>query len=91
MVAAFSIASQAANHVTFLSFRSVQGILLYATQILLIGLGETFVIITAGIDLSSGWMLGFSSVVAALDHADAVRGGRVARGNDRGGHARRHP
>lgn len=65
MVAAFSIASQAANQVTFISFRSVQGILEYATQILLIGLGETIVIITAGIDLSSGWILGFSSVIGA--------------------------
>jgi ribose transport system permease protein len=65
MVAAFSITSQAVNQVTFISFRSVQGILEYATQILLIGLGETIVIITAGIDLSSGWTLGFSSVIGA--------------------------
>jgi len=65
MVVVFSIASQQANNVTFLSFRSVQGILLYATQILLIGLGETFIIVAAGIDLSSGWVLGFSAVIAA--------------------------
>lgn len=65
MVAAFSLASQAANQVTFISFRSVQGILEYATQILLVGLGETIVIITGGIDLSSGWILGFSSVIGA--------------------------
>ena len=66
LVIFFSIASQAANNVTFLSSRSVQGILLYATQVLLIGLAETFVIIAAGIDLSTGWVLGFASVVAAL-------------------------
>lgn len=65
LIVVFSIASQAANNVTFLSFRSVQGILLYATQILLIGLGETFIIVAAGIDLSAGWVLGFSSVIAA--------------------------
>jgi ribose transport system permease protein len=65
MIAAFSLASQTANNVAFLSFRSVQGILLYATQILLIGLGETFIIVAAGIDLSAGWVLGFSSVIAA--------------------------
>ena len=65
LVLAFSIASQAANQVTFISFRSVQGILLYASQILLIGLGETFVIISAGIDLSAGYILGFSSVIGA--------------------------
>ncbi len=44
---------------TFSAIRSVQGILEYATQILLIGLAETFIIITAGIDLSLGWTLGF--------------------------------
>ena len=65
MVAVFSIASQAANQVAFISFRSVQGVLLYATQILLVGLGETLIIITSGIDLSSGWVLGFSSVIGA--------------------------
>jgi ribose transport system permease protein len=65
MVATFSLASQLANQVTFISVRSVQGILEYATQILLIGLGETIVIITGGIDLSSGWILGFSSVIGA--------------------------
>lgn len=65
MIVVFSIASQQANNVTFLSFRSVQGILLYATQILLIGLGETFIIVAAGIDLSAGWVLGFSAVISA--------------------------
>jgi ribose transport system permease protein len=66
LIVLFSIASQAANNVAFLSSRSIQGILLYATQVLLIGLAETFVIIAAGIDLSTGWVLGFASVVAAL-------------------------
>jgi ABC-type xylose transport system permease subunit len=65
LLTTFSIASQQMNQVTFLSFRSVQGILLYASQILLIGLGETFIIIAAGIDLSAGWVLGFSSVIGA--------------------------
>ena len=55
-----------ANNVNFLSPRAIQGILLYTTQILLMGLAETFVIISAGIDLSVGWTLGFSSVVAAM-------------------------
>ncbi len=65
LVAAFSIASQELNSVNFLSARSVQGILLYSSQILLIGLAETLIIIAAGIDLSVGWTLGFSSVIAA--------------------------
>lgn len=44
-----------------------------ATTALLLGLGETFVIITAGIDLSVGATLGVSSSVAAiyLQHAGA--------------------
>jgi ribose transport system permease protein len=65
LIAAFSVASKQMNNVNFISYRSVQGILEYATQILLIGLAETFIIITAGIDLSVGWTLGFSSVIAA--------------------------
>jgi ribose/xylose/arabinose/galactoside ABC-type transport system permease subunit len=65
LVTGFSIASKHLNDVTFISYRSVQGILEYCTQILLIGLAETFIIITAGIDLSSGWILGLSSVIAA--------------------------
>ncbi len=65
LVIAFSIASKQMNDVTFISYRSVQGILEYATQIVLIALAETFIIICAGIDLSVGWTLGFSSVIAA--------------------------
>jgi len=65
LVVSFTIASKQMNNVDFISNRSVQGILEYTTQILLIGLAETFVIITGGIDLSVGWILGFSSVIAA--------------------------
>jgi ribose transport system permease protein len=62
----FTIASRALNDIRFLNARSVQGILIFATQILLIGLGETYVIITGGIDLSVGWVVGLAAVVAAL-------------------------
>ncbi len=65
LIVGFSIASKQVNDITFLSLRSVQGILTYATQILLIGLGETLIIIVAGIDLSAGWVLGFSAVIGA--------------------------
>jgi len=65
LVIGFSIASKKVNDIDFISLRSVQGILTYATQILLIGLGETLIIIVAGIDLSAGWVLGFSSVIGA--------------------------
>jgi ribose/xylose/arabinose/galactoside ABC-type transport system permease subunit len=66
LIIVFSIASKQLNDVNFISNRSVQGILEYTTQILLIGLAETFIIISAGIDLSVGWILGFSSVISAL-------------------------
>jgi ribose/xylose/arabinose/galactoside ABC-type transport system permease subunit len=65
LVIVFSIASKQANDVNFISLRSVQGILTYATQILLVGLAETLIIIVAGIDLSAGWVLGYSAVVGA--------------------------
>lgn len=38
----------------------------YSTEILLLALGQTFVIVTAGIDLSDGAVLGFSSMSAGL-------------------------
>lgn len=66
LVIFFTFTSKAMNDVNFLTARSIQGILIFTTQILLIGLGETFVIITAGIDLSLGWILGLAAVVAAL-------------------------
>jgi ribose/xylose/arabinose/galactoside ABC-type transport system permease subunit len=62
----FTIAAKTMNDTNFLSARSIQGILVYATQILLVALGQTLVIITAGIDLSVGWTLGLASVVAAM-------------------------
>ena len=65
LVVSFSVASKVKNDVNFISVRSVQGILEYCVQILLIGLAETFIIITGGIDLSVGWTVGFASVIAA--------------------------
>jgi ribose transport system permease protein len=65
LVIGFTITSKLKNDVNFISVRSVQGILEYTVQILLIGLAETFIIITGGIDLSVGWTVGFASVIAA--------------------------
>ncbi len=62
----FSIMSKQLNDVNFLNPRSIQGILVFTTQILLLALGETFIIIAAGIDLSVGWILGLAAVVAAM-------------------------
>ena len=52
--------------VNFFTIRNSQNILVTITPILLLGLGQTFVIITAGIDLSVGYVMSFASVVSAL-------------------------
>ena len=44
---------------------NVQAILVFATAPLLLALGQTFVIISSGIDLSVGFVMGLSSVAAA--------------------------
>lgn len=49
----------------FLSFQNFQDILVAATSVLLLGIGVTFVIITAGIDLSVGFTMGLSAVIMA--------------------------
>jgi ribose transport system permease protein len=52
--------------VSFLTIRNSQNILVAITPILLLGLGQTFVIIGAGIDLSVGWVMSLASVTSAL-------------------------
>jgi ribose transport system permease protein len=66
MLVIFTISAKGLNGTDFISYRSVQGILTYATQILIIGIGETIIIIAAGIDLSVHYTLGLSAVVAAV-------------------------
>src|ERR1700741_3408847 len=56
--------------VNFLTIRNSQNILVAITPVLLLGLGQTFVIIGAGIDLSVGWVRSLASVLSAL----AIRG-----------------
>jgi ribose transport system permease protein len=51
--------------VFFLNLRNTQSILNTIVAVLLMGLGQTFVIISGGIDLSVGWVMGLSSVVSA--------------------------
>ena len=48
--------------VNFLTLRNSQNILVAITPVLLLGLGQTFVIISAGIDLSVGWVMSLASV-----------------------------
>ena len=49
----------------FYSLENLQNILVACTWVLLLGVGETFVIITGGIDLSVGFVMGFSTVICA--------------------------
>ncbi len=57
----------------FLSVRNSQNILVAITPIFLMGLGQTFVIIAGGIDLSVGWVMGLASVVSAIVIRDTVK------------------
>jgi ribose transport system permease protein len=52
--------------VNFVTLRNSQNILVAITPVLLLGLGQTFVIISAGIDLSVGWVMSLASVLSAL-------------------------
>ncbi|HEX9169884.1 MAG TPA: ABC transporter permease [Roseiarcus sp.] len=52
--------------VSFFTVRNSQNILVAITPVLLLGLGQTFVIIGAGIDLSVGWVMSLASVLSAL-------------------------
>lgn len=72
MIAIFVIAVPVYNggSVNFLTVRNSQNILVAITPVLLLGLGQTFVIISAGIDLSVGWVMSLASVLSAL----AIRG-----------------
>ncbi|RKX92574.1 MAG: hypothetical protein DRP84_09800 [Spirochaetes bacterium] len=49
----------------FLTLRGIQIVFFFGTAIFLLGTAETFVIITGGIDLSVGFVMGFASIVSA--------------------------
>jgi ribose transport system permease protein len=61
--------------VNFLTIRNSQNILVAITPVLLLGLGQTFVIITAGIDLSVGWVMSLASVLSALAIRESFNAG----------------
>ena len=63
------------GEVNFLSLRNIMNVLVAITPILLMGLGQTFVIISGGIDLSVGWVMGLSSVVSAYVARDLSAAG----------------
>ncbi len=56
----FSFTTQA-----FFSLKGIQIVLFFGATIFLLGTAETFVIITGGIDLSVGFIMGFASIVSA--------------------------
>src|SRR5262247_19067 len=68
MIAFFVVAVPlvSSGAVNFLTLRNSQNILVAITPVLLLGLGQTFVIISAGIDLSVGWVMSLASVLSAL-------------------------
>jgi ribose transport system permease protein len=49
----------------FFTLRNSQNILVFLVPIMLLGLGQTFVIVSGGIDLSVGWVMGLASVASA--------------------------
>ncbi|MBV9129991.1 MAG: ABC transporter permease [Verrucomicrobia bacterium] len=59
VVLAFSTSS-------FWTYNNISNLLRQGAMIAILALGETFVVITAGIDLSVGAVVGFSSVIIAL-------------------------
>jgi ribose transport system permease protein len=61
--------------VNFLTTRNSQNILVAIIPVLLLGLGQTFVIIAAGIDLSVGWVMSLASVLSALALRSAFNDG----------------
>jgi ribose/xylose/arabinose/galactoside ABC-type transport system permease subunit len=61
-----SVIASTEGRVNFLTVRTSQNILVAITPILLMGLGQTLVIISSGIDLSVGWVMGLASVISAL-------------------------
>lgn len=49
----------------FFTIKGVQIIFFFGTAVFLLGTAETFVIITGGIDLSVGFVMGFASIVSS--------------------------
>ena len=66
LVLFFEVWARIAEGSSFLfNVYNIQSILVFATAPLLLALGQTFVIISSGIDLSVGFVMGLSSVIAA--------------------------
>jgi len=66
LIIVFEVWARLAYGVSFVfNIYNLQSIAVFATTPLLLALGQTFVIISAGIDLSLGFVMGLASVIAA--------------------------
>ena len=66
MIVFFEVWAQSVYSISFIfNAFNVQSILVFAAAPLLLGIGVTFVIISGGIDLSIGFIMGFAAVVLA--------------------------
>jgi ribose transport system permease protein len=63
-----------ARNSVFVSTGEIAGMLLVFSELILLAVGETFVIVSGGIDLSVGAVAGFSGVVAAFAMRDLLAG-----------------
>lgn len=59
----------------FFTIRNFANILVASTLVMLMAIGQTFVIITAGIDLSIAYTVGLASVISATTMRDLTLGG----------------
>jgi len=77
LILIFAVTTKIFQQVNFLTIRNSQNILVEIVPVLLMGLGQTFVIIAAGIDLSVGWVMGLASVVSATVIVALLNAGMV--------------
>jgi ribose transport system permease protein len=59
----------------FFSVRNFSSVLVTSTLVMLMAIGQTYVVITAGIDLSIGWTVGLASVISARTMRDLMANG----------------
>jgi ribose/xylose/arabinose/galactoside ABC-type transport system permease subunit len=59
----------------FMSLHGLQIVLFYGTSLALLATAETFVIVTGGVDLSVGFVMGFATIVSAKIIAAFTKGG----------------
>ncbi len=75
VIAYFSVAAER-NGTNFFGIRNSQNILVAIVPILLLGMGQTYVMISGGIDLSVGWVMGLASVCSARIMSDWLKTSR---------------